>query len=291
MSAPRLGACSPWTDGGQVLALPWVTAAANAAIAKSALTQGQVDIICAQAATAASDILYELSGRVFTGECGPVTIRPVSRPTDGDTRSASALGWFSSTAYASGYGAQSVGVAVHYATVEPPTIILPYPVTQVTLVKIDGVAIPPAEYELRDHRTLVRIRPTASFSPTGRFGWPTSPVMDLPDTEPGTFSVTFTFGIPAPAAGQLAARKLAEYLALPQVGDSTHYPQRTVSVARQGVTTQVASVIDILEKKSLGIWEVDAFLLAVNPHRNQRSAVVWSPDVSRPRRQANPSLS
>lgn len=302
MPGPRNGPCSPWCSAPQIQALAWVSAAATKAIAAGNLTQEQVTAICATSAQAASEILYELSARAFTGACGPVTIRPVSRPSDADTRtwaaSMSPLGWFSSWGLSSGYGMAVPGVMAHYGSAEPPTIKLPWPVTEILQVKIDGVVIPgpydaeaqSGEWELRGFRELIRIRPTASFEPTQRWGWPTSQIMDLPDSEQGTFSLTFTFGTPPPASGMMAAVKLAEYLALPQLGDSTHYPQRVTQVTRQGVTTQVANVIDVLSKGSLGIWEVDAFLLAVNPKKLQRQAAVWSPDIGRNRRQATPSL-
>jgi hypothetical protein len=302
MGAPRPGPCAPWVSDAQIAALVPVQAAAQQAIGEGQLSEEQVSLICAAAAAAASEILYELSGRVFTGECGPVTIRPVARPSDIDTRSwgatLSPLGWFSSWGLSTSYGSSVPGIMAHYGSSDPPVIRLPWPVLDVLQVKIDGVVIPgpfdsetqTGEWELRGHQELVRIRPTASFSPTQRWGWPTTQIGDLPDTEEGTFSITFTFGQPPPASGLLAALKLGEYLALPQLGDTTRYPQRVVQITRQGVSTQVASVIDILQKGSLGIWEVDAFLLAVNPHKNLRQAAVWSPDMGRPRRQATPSL-
>jgi hypothetical protein len=274
-----------------VAALSWVAKAAQKAIEDHRLDQEQIDLALADSALAASEILYELSGRIFTGECGPVTVRPVSRPTDTDTRgSFAARGWFSVWGSASAYGTVAPGVLAHYGSVEPPTIRLPWPVSSIVQVKIDGTVIPSNEYELRDFQELVRIRPSASSTPTARWGWPTSQIQDLPDTEQGTFSVTFRFGTPPPASGKLAALKLAECLALPQLGDQTRYPQRITQMARQGVTTQVASVIDIISKGSLGIWEVDAFVLSVNPRKLQRQGAVWSPDVGRPRRQANPSV-
>jgi hypothetical protein len=291
MPGPRSGPCSPWCDGADIEALPAVAAAITKALA-SGVTQPAIDAICATSAIAASEVLYELSGRVYTGACGPETVRPVSRPSDADTRSlagGSPLGWFSAFGSASSYGAAPVGVLAHYATEDPPTIRLPYPVTEITQVKIDGTVIPSDEYELRGFKELVRMRVSASSSPTARWGWPTSQIPDLPDTEAGTFSVTFMFGAAPPQMGVLAAVKLGEYLAMPQLGDSTHYPKGTRQMTRQGVTTQVASTIDILEKGSLGIWEVDAFILSVNPRKLQRQSAVWSPDIGRPRRQANPS--
>jgi hypothetical protein len=288
----RNGPCSPWVPGAAVAQLPWVQAAAQKAVAGSNLTDEQVDVICAEGAQAASEILYELSGRMFTGECGPETIRPLSRPTDVDTRFAwfGGLGYNTSWGYAQWYDSVP-GVASHYGQLNPPEIDLgTYPVTSIVQVLIDGVVIPADEYELRDGRTLVRIRPTAASVPTERFGWPTGQIMDLPDTEQGTFSVTYLFGQVPPASGQLAARKLAEYLVLPQLGDDTHYPRRVTSITRQGVSATVTDVMDVLKAGSLGIYEVDSFILAVNPCKNQRQASVWSPDTGRPRRQAIPSL-
>lgn len=289
MPGPASGPCSPWCQGSDVSELPWVKAAAE----KQQVDPGRLLEICAEAALAASEILYELSGRIFSGECGPVTVRPLSRPTDVDSRYAffGGNGYNTSWGYANQYDSVP-GVCSHYGQLNPPEIDLgAYPVTSVTLVKIDGVVIPAAEYELRDYKRLLRLRPTAASVPTERFGWPTGQIQDLPDTQPGTFSVTYLYGQPAPAAGQLAAKKLAEYLALPQLGDNTKYPRRTQTVTRQGVTAQVSNPMDILRAGQLGIYEVDSFLLAVNPKKNQRQAAVWSPDLARPRRQANPSTS
>lgn len=289
MAFPASGPCSSWCQGSDVSGLPWVKAAAE----KQQVDPGRLLEICAEAALAASEILYELSGRIFSGECGPVTVRPLSRPTDLDTRAA----WYGGNGYNTSWGYASQydsvpGVCSHYGSINPPEVDLgAYPVTSVTLVKIDGVTIPSAEYELRDYKRLLRLRPTAASVPTERFGWPTGQIQDLPDTQPGTFSVTYLYGQPAPAAGQLAAKKLAEYLALPQLGDNTRYPRRVQTIQRQGVTAQVSNPMDILKAGQLGIYEVDSWLLAVNPKKLQRQAAVWSPDLGRPRRQANPSTS
>lgn len=271
-----------------------MTAAIAEAMSKRNYEQAQVDQILASAAMSASEILYQLSGQVYTGECGPVTIRPVARPTDTDTRdwaALSPLGWFSSWGMCSAYGSYTPGVVSHHGCSNPPEIELgAYPVTEIVQVLIDGVVIPADEYELRNHRTLIRMRPSASAVPTERYGWPTCQSGDLPDTQQGTFSITYEYGSPPPESGKLAALKLAEYIALPQLGDTTRYPKRVKQVTRQGVTTSTTDATDMLKSGSIGIWEVDAFLLAVNPKRNQRQAAVWSPDVGRPRRTASPTL-
>jgi hypothetical protein len=295
MTAPRSGACAPWVQGSEVQSLPWVKQQTAKLQTKNELDEEQLEALCAEAATAASDILYELSGRVYPGNCGPVTVRPVSRPTDIDTRAwgatLSTVGWVASQGFASAYGSFNPAVLAHYGSLEPPTIELPYAVTEILRVKVDGEVIPPGEYELRDFKSLVRIRPSADAVPVARYGWPTSQVMDLPDTEPGTFSVTYMFGGAPPAAGLLAARKLAECLVLPQMGSTEHYPKRVTSVARQGVTAAITDVMDLVMKGGTGIYEVEIFLNSVNPHRNPRQAAVWSPDLGRPgRRTEKPSL-
>lgn len=270
--------------------MPWVQDAISQAVTKG--WDLDTDQLCAESAVGASEILYELSGRIFSGQCGPETIRPLARPTDIDTRFSwfGGMGFDTSWGYANQYDSVP-GVCSHYGSINSPEIDLgAYPVTEITLVKIDGEVISADEYELRDYKTLVRMRPTTSSVPTDRWGWPTGQIQDLPDTQPGTFSVTYLYGQPPPASGLLAARKLAEYLVLPQFGDNTKYPRRTTAVTRQGVSSRTTDVVDMLTKGSLGIYEVDVFLNAVNPNRNQRQARVWSPDTGRPRRQANPSI-
>jgi hypothetical protein len=295
MGVPRSGACSPWCSASELLALPYVKARAAELEGKGELTKAEIEALAAQAATAASDGLYEYSGKIFPGECGPVTVRPVSRPTDIDTRAwgatLSTVGWAASQGFASAYGSFNPGVLAHYGSLEPPQIELPYPVTEIVQVKIDGEVIPADEYELRDFKTLVRVRLSRSAIPVARYGWPPSQVMDLPDTEPGTFSVTYMFGNPAPAGGVLAAKKLAELLLLPQLGDTTRYPTRLTGLTRQGVSVRVTDIVDLVAKGSTGILEVEWFLNAYNPNRNARQAAVWSPDLGRPgRRTATPSV-
>lgn len=291
--ALRSGPCTPWCTNLQIEKLPTVQRALKAAEKNGGVVPSGAELkeLAEEAAAAASDLLYELSGRQFSGSCGPVTIRPVSRPSDVDTKSwgarLSPLGWYSSIGAYSAYGSYGPGVMAHYGTSAPPEIELgAYPVTEVTKVLIDGVEIPEAEWELRDHRWLVRIRPTASSVPTERYGWPTSQIMDVPDTQPGTFSITYKYGTPPPTAGVRAAKKLAEYLLLPSLGDTTRYPTRVTHMSRQGVSATVTDVMDVIKSGSLGIYEVDAFILAHNPKKLARQSLAWSPDIGRPRRQS-----
>ena len=288
-SVPRGGPCQPWVLGSAVEALPNVQDVAAAVMAKGHLTHDQLVELCGQVAEAASGGLYEMSGSIYTGaDCGPVTVRPVSRPVDMDTRIRPGLGvtGWNGSGTGTGWGG-APGVLPHYGRSNPPEIdLLVHPVTEIVQVKIDGDIIPEAEYELRDHRRLVRLRTSASAVPTARFGWPTSQIPDIPDTEPGTFSVTFKYGQPPPALGEVAALKLAELLLLPILGDSKRYPQRVTSSSRQGVSVATVDVMDVLKAKQTGIYEVDLFLLTYNPGRNRRQGRVFSPDKSKGRRTA-----
>lgn len=293
---PRVGPCQPWINGTDVAAIPRVAAQIDR------VTSGRVQgvtmdpeviaALCADAAACSSEILYMRSGRVFTGIAGPVTARPVSRPIDVDTRSwmGGGGGWNAGWGNASYFGFGAGAVVSHFGTSHVPEVELgDYPIDSVLEVKIDGIVIPAAEYELRDYKMLVRLRTSASENPTARWGWPTSQIGDLPDTELGTFSVTYTYGTDAGASGKRAARALAEFLILPDFGDPTAFPQRVSSISRQGISATVASVEDMMSKGLLGIPDVDYWLDTVNPGKRRRQSAVWSPDLGRQRRAANPT--
>jgi hypothetical protein len=300
---PRTSACSPWITSADVQASPGVQAAIYQATQStrnttptppvSALNQDVIDVICAECAAAATETLYQKSGKQFTGLCGPVTIRPVFRPTNADTR-----GWVfaGGGGWGYGWGASAMGnlgmppVLALYAEERGAVIELyDYPVNEILQVKIDGVVIPSDEWELRDFRWLLRMRPTSDFVPTQRWGWPTSQIPDLPDTQQGTFSITYTYGQDPGQMGRMAAVALAEFFALPLLGNPTAFPQRVTSITRQGVTTQIASSIDIIKTGSTGIPLVDLWLNSVNPKQLTRKPRVWSPDIGRNPRQQYPS--
>jgi hypothetical protein len=286
---PRAGPCSAWINGDDVFQNPRVQATWKRGATRLDIPEELARLICARVALASTITLYELSGRTRTGVCGPVTVRPLSRPADVDSRFHLQAGYSWGYTGNIGYGNRNflgVGAVVSAFNVHsPPEIEFNvYPIDSIVQVAIDGKVIPPNEYELRDHRTLIRLRPTSTFSPTERWGWPTNQIMDLPPTEPGTFAVTLTYGQDPGEDGREACRALAEFLALPQFGDASHYPQRTVAIHRQGVDVQVASALDLLKGKQTGIYEVDLWLLSVNPGMLERQSQVWSPDMVRNRR-------
>ena len=272
---PRVGPCEPWITATDLQTLPDLKAI------------GDVDL--ADSATIASDLLYKLSGEQFTGAgCGPVKVRPVARPTDQDRgwlARAGAGAWYSSWGSCNAFGLGNSGTFSHYGCTKPPEVDLgAYPVTNIVTVLIDGVVIPSTEYFVQDYRRLVRLRPTATAIPTERYGWPTCQSLDLPDTEPGTFSVSFTYGVAPPLAGIEAARELATELALSRAGKPNRLPTRITSLTRQGVTAAAIDSMDFLKLGKTGLYFVDLFIGTYNPHGTRRKPIVWSPDRGRPRR-------
>jgi hypothetical protein len=274
---PRTGPCAPWIAASDVLD----------AVAVENLATPPTEAMAAQMATVASEVLYIASARQFTGNCGPVTVRPDSRPTDIDTRFGHRgvpQGYQSAGQAASAYGVPGAIVNT-YGTSKPPEVDLgAYPVTSILSVKIDGLLIPSDEYYLQSRRNLIRARPTAGATATARYGWPVNQLKDLPDTQPGTFSITYMYGSPPPSAGVLAAQVLAAQLTLNAMDEPNTLPQRLAHISRQGVTVDVPDVMDFLSKGLLGLYEVDLFVELVNPTKSRHRPLVWSPDISDTRR-------
>ena len=298
---PRTGACSPWIDGQVVRESPEIKAAIfnaknqtrNTTPSAPQLDDEMIDLICAQAADTATTILYQKSAKQFTGNCGPVTIRPVFRPTNADTR-----GWVfaGGGGWGYGWGASAMGnlgmppVLALYAEYDGAVIeMYDYPINEILQVKIDGVIIPSDEYQLLSNKWLLRMRLDSSFVPTQRWGWPTSQIPDLPDTQQGTFSITYMYGQDCGEGGRAAATALAAQLAIPYFGGPSQFPVRTTSITRQGVTAQIASVVDVLKTGGTGVYVADMWLSSVNPKQLSRKPRVWSPDIGKNRRQQYPS--
>lgn len=273
-----LGPCSPWSS---VLDL----------LERDSLADIDAGIL-ADAVQAASEILYALSGRQFSGECTSY-VRPTARRHGWSSRSwgaAGGFGWYTSwgscgSAWGSGVGAAAAWLD-HSCACSPQEVELgAYPVTEIVEVKINGTVIPAEEYRIDDRRLLVRVRPTAAAIPTEQAGWPTCQRLDLPDTEPGTFSVTFLHGTLPPTSGKRAATALAAELALALAGDpNTRLPERVTSIVRQGESITLIDPQNVLDKGRTGIPEVDLFVKSVNPAGLARRASVWSPDLGRARR-------
>lgn len=146
---------------------------------------------------------------------------------------------------------------------------LPGVVGGVTEVVVDGVTLDPTAYRL-DGRLLYRL----DGEP-----WPLVQDLSLPLSEPGTFGVTFTPGVPVDGLGARAAGLLAvEYANLATTG-SCRLPANVTQVTRQGVALE----LDPEAGGLTGIEEVDAYVRRWNPQRLVSRSRVWSPDTARVR--------
>lgn len=150
------------------------------------------------------------------------------------------------------------------------SIRLPRPVGRIDSVKVDGVLVAPANYRLMDGNMLV-------YTGAGD-GWPLTQDVSAPDTEAGTFSVTYINGYPPDALAAYAAGLLANEFAKACTGKNCKLPKGVTSIVRQGVTMEVAS--GSFPNGETGIREVDGFIALWNPNKQVRPTTVWFPGQS-----------
>lgn len=146
------------------------------------------------------------------------------------------------------------------------------PVAEITEVKVDGLVLDPSAYQLQG-AFLVRT--------DGGPCWPSCQDPSVPDTEEGTFSVTFRPGRVLPVAGQIAAGRLAGEFLKACAGGNCALPAQISSLSRQGVDVEFVDPATVFENGRTGIHEVDLFISAVNPTGMRRRSLVMSPDVRR----------
>lgn len=139
------------------------------------------------------------------------------------------------------------------------------PVMSVQSVEYLGRVLTPDEYTLRNKSYLVRKH---------SMPWILDNIQDL--------TVTYTHGTPPPTAGKRAAIRLANELILSDMGSGQcALPERITSVNRQGISYTVMDPQEFIDNGKVGIYEVDLFLAAVNPHKAKKRPKVFS--VDRPR--------
>lgn len=145
-----------------------------------------------------------------------------------------------------------------------------YPVTSVQEVRIDGATLPTSAYWVADDRFVV-------LSSGGQ--WPSTQLQHLPNTDVGTFSITYTWGVAPPPAVRSGARRLACELLAMSTGGGSSLSDRVRSVSRQGTSFELVSPQDLLESNGrTGIYEVDLAISAYNSGGNVAPPVVLSPD-------------
>lgn len=120
----------------------------------------------------------------------------------------------------------------------PPAFSLgKIPIVAVSEVKLDGEILEPEVDYTVVGDLLARLDPDGSGNDT----WPACQNIALPDTEEGTFSVTFTWGAMPPSLGLAAARDLACLLVADACGEDCKPSERMVSRQAGGTTVQLIS--------------------------------------------------
>lgn len=273
---PILGPCEAWVTVDEV------AECCNASI-------GSDTSVFEFAASAASQILYELSGEQFPGECGPTTERPFANQgacgcwqnilyplSPGAPQLQLSWGWWGPLGW--GWGYEGCTELVSCGALSRAKLA-GYPVTEILEVTIDGVVVDPDGYRLDKYMWLTRLADPVTLAP--RF-WPSCQRLDLDLGQPGTWGVTFMFGYAPPLAGVRAAAELACQIYKACNGESCDLPAGTVQIDRQGMSIKRNPALAWAQIK--GVWQtglplVDMFLSAYNPAGLERPSTVWSPDL------------
>ena len=193
----------------------------------------------------ASDVLYNLTGQQWPGECTDTV-----RPCRGAHGFCDRCGW----------GAQ--------------TVTLPgQPVISIDEVLLNGDVVDPAWYTLRDNAMLAAVR-----QPDGqRMVWPCCQDLSRPSTEQGTFEISYTFGGLPDQGGVLAAALLGWEFAVswtPDCSASCRLPQRVQTITRGGVSMTVLDPLDLFDRGRTGVPDVDMWLMSKRQGRSSRAQFV-----------------
>lgn len=233
-----------------------------------------------RAESVAALIMYAATGRRY-GPC-PITVQPVGQCAPIPLyRTYTVPGGGLATPYISGgnwyngpYLGDGDGAGGACCTRNGCEVWLDGPVTksQITNITLGGETLEPAAYTVLDGTALVR---------TDGACWPCCA------NTPGqaTFTVTYSVGLPIPAAVQAAFERLACETAKACGGGDCALPQRIARLSRQGVDIEIEQVpVDEAGLVLTGIQSVDDVIRAVNPHRLTHAPAVLSLDVPSPRR-------
>jgi hypothetical protein len=147
--------------------------------------------------------------------------------------------------------------------------LLPDPVASITQVKLNGQVLPASGYRVDNYRELIRL---------GGQSWPTCQDMSLADTEDNTWSVTVVIGQSVPVAGQYAVGELAAEILKSCAGLTCSLPRTATTVTRQGITVDMPTIYDLLDRKLLGLPFSDLFVSTYNPNGLQAVPMVYDVD-------------
>lgn len=152
---------------------------------------------------------------------------------------------------------------------------------------VTSVVGPTGPYFLTETDGTIDIGSTVGFTleflcavPANSQCWPECNDLTKNDDQPGTWSVTVTYGRPVPELVLLAAAQFACELIKGCMGKDCKLPQRVSSISRQGVSVSFLDPMSFLSEGLTGLYLVDLAARTYNPNRLQRRPVVYSPDVA-----------
>jgi hypothetical protein len=219
-----------------------------------------------EACWVASDMLFRYTGSRWPGICHVDKLRPQAawRANEHPRYWQSVNGMpYARYGYCSCNRGRDVGCS------SLPEIRLPFgPVhADSTVVMIDGNRFD--GWTVRDGRMLVRIDGD---------GWPCCQRTELPDTERGTWSVSFSYGSGPDGGGVYAAAMLGYELALAYAGnDHCRLPRRIRQLTRGGTTIALLDPMTLFKEGLTGITEVDLWTQSVMVGNRLRPATVSVP--------------
>lgn len=152
------------------------------------------------------------------------------------------------------------------------------PVDSVTSVTIGGVAVNANTYRVDNDHWLVR---------TAGECWPVCADLDTDDGD-NVFIVNYIRGTPVPAALLTAASTLACEWGKACIGAECRLSNRVTSLARNGITIDMASPEQFLDEGLTGLWEVDAIIRALNPYGHKQRRRIYAPELRVPRMVTTP---
>lgn len=144
------------------------------------------------------------------------------------------------------------------------------PINSVTAVTIDGETLPTDAYRVDDWQYLRRI--------DGEGGWPTTQDFSVANGQPGTWSVTYQWGVAPPTGGVIAVQRLACELTRSDLGMECALPARVTSVTRSGISYTVQDPAEMIDGGRTGIYVVDSFIRAANPGKQRRPPAILRAD-------------
>lgn len=278
---PVLGPCTPWITGDDVAACARVAYSSNPAVFDTAAYEAFM-------------ALFEVSGRQFTGLCER-SVRPCANQCScwlGGPVSFGMGPWFwTSVPWGTGWGGWAwYNERGDRFGCKPMSKVnlAGWPVREILEVVVDGQVMPEYDdsgarnWRLDHWRYLVRTDEPAvppSITPSPRL-WPGCQNMSLDPDQPGTFQITYRWGVDPPELGRQAAIEIANQIWLACNGEDCVLPAGAIRVERQGITVERGLLANWADpSKPVGLVATDLFLQAYwRGERGGRRPAVWTPD-------------